>query len=108
MAKQFIVLLTLAVLSSVAAFTPNFNQQSQRVSSHLSARSRSKQNKSQKPNPAAGVNVVDDFDGIDMIPLLGLKRLKKKARRNKRVLNQKIREGKVIQDEEGVWVPRSN
>ncbi|KAL7472367.1 hypothetical protein ACHAXS_012694 [Conticribra weissflogii] len=108
MAQPFILLLTLALLSSTAAFTPILTQQTSRQSFHLSARSRSKQDKSPRPNPAAGDFVEDDFDGINMIQLLGLKRLKKKARKNKRVLNQKIREGKVVQDEEGVWVPRSN
>jgi hypothetical protein len=44
----------------------------------------------------------------DIIGALGEKRVKKMARKSKRERNQAIREGKVVLDESGRWVPRDN
>ncbi len=42
----------------------------------------------------------------DLLSVLGDKRLKKVARKNRRKRNQNIREGKVVLNEKGEWVPR--
>ena len=42
----------------------------------------------------------------ELLTVLGEKRLKKVARKNRRKRNQKIREGKVVLNEKGEWVPR--
>lgn len=41
-----------------------------------------------------------------LLDVLGEKRLKKMARKNRRSRNQKIREGKVVLNERGEWVDR--
>ena len=41
----------------------------------------------------------------DLISVMGATRLKKVARKNRRKRNQKIREGKVVLNEKGEWVP---
>eukprot|EP01082_Thalassiosira_pseudonana_P012906 g12105.t1 g12105 contig6:1224374-1224838(+) len=51
---------------------------------------------------------LGDVDMTDIIGALGEKRVKKMARKSKRERNQAIREGKVVLDESGRWVPRDN
>lgn len=41
-----------------------------------------------------------------LIDVMGEKRLKTIARKNRRARNQKIREGKVVLNERGEWVDR--
>ena len=41
----------------------------------------------------------------DLISVLGSGRMKKMARKNRRTRNEKIREGKVVMNEKGEWVP---
>ena len=41
-----------------------------------------------------------------LLDVLGEKRLKKMARKNRRSRNQKIREGEVVLNEFGEWVDR--
>ena len=48
----------------------------------------------------------DDTSMEELLTVLGEKRLKKVARKNRRKRNQKIREGKVVLNEKGEWVPR--
>ena len=42
----------------------------------------------------------------ELIGAMGGGRLKKVARKNRRLRNQKIREGKAVLNEKGEWVPR--
>ena len=48
----------------------------------------------------------EDTSMEELLSVMGEKRLKKVARKNRRARNQKIREGKVVLDEKGEWVPR--
>ena len=48
----------------------------------------------------------DDCSMEELMGVMGEKRLKKVARKNRRARNQKIREGKVVLNERGEWVPR--
>ena len=43
------------------------------------------------------------MDGL--ISVMGSGRMKKMARKNRRIRNEKIREGKVVLNEKGEWVP---
>mmetsp|Transcript_45682 Transcript_45682/g.97118 ORF Transcript_45682/g.97118 Transcript_45682/m.97118 type:complete len:118 (-) Transcript_45682:213-566(-) len=56
--------------------------------------------------PAQDIRLPDDCTMDDLIAVMGEGRLKKIARKNRRVRNQKIREGKVALNEKGEWVPR--
>lgn len=42
----------------------------------------------------------------ELLAVMGEGRLKKIGRKNRRVRNQKIREGTVVLNEKGEWVPR--
>ena len=50
-------------------------------------------------------SVPDDVTMEELISVMGATRLKKVARKNRRKRNQKIREGKVVLNEKGEWVP---
>ena len=50
-------------------------------------------------------SVPDDVTMEDLLSVMGATRLKKVARKNRRKRNQKIREGKVVLNEKGEWVP---
>jgi len=41
----------------------------------------------------------------ELISVMGSGRMKKMARKNRRIRNEKIREGKVVLNEKGEWVP---
>ena len=51
-------------------------------------------------------SMPDDCSMEELMGVMGEKRLKKVARKNRRARNQKIREGKVVLNERGEWVPR--
>ncbi|KAL9183334.1 hypothetical protein ACHAXT_005121 [Thalassiosira profunda] len=57
------------------------------------------------PN-AQDIRLPDDTSMEELLSVMGEKRLKKVARKNRRARNQKIREGKVVLNEKGEWVPR--
>ena len=42
----------------------------------------------------------------ELISVMGEGRMKKVARKNRRIRNDKIREGKVVLNEKGQWVPK--
>ena len=50
-------------------------------------------------------SIPDDVTMEELISVMGATRLKKVARKNRRKRNQKIREGKVVLNEKGEWVP---
>eukprot|EP00571_Detonula_confervacea_P015708 CAMPEP_0172297368 /NCGR_PEP_ID=MMETSP1058-20130122/419_1 /TAXON_ID=83371 /ORGANISM="Detonula confervacea, Strain CCMP 353" /LENGTH=66 /DNA_ID=CAMNT_0013006515 /DNA_START=216 /DNA_END=416 /DNA_ORIENTATION=+ len=56
--------------------------------------------------PAQDISMPDDCSMADLISVMGETRLKKVARKNRRSRNQQIREGKVVLNEKGEWVPR--
>jgi len=104
----FTPLLVLSRTTTVAAFvTPSTVVRTQRPS-HFPIYA-----KKRKPSRAGGgastptfIGADTNFEGIDLAKALGVGTLKKKARKSKRVLNQNIRDGSVVQDERGVWVPK--
>jgi len=51
-------------------------------------------------------SLPDDCSMDDLMTAMGATRLKKIGRKNRRNRNQKIREGKVVLNENGQWVPR--
>ena len=51
-------------------------------------------------------SLPDDCSMDDLMTAMGATRLKKIGRKNRRNRNQKIREGKVVLNENGEWVPR--
>ena len=51
-------------------------------------------------------SLPEDISMEQLIDVMGEKRLKKMARKNRRARNQKIREGKVVLNERGEWVDR--
>ena len=51
-------------------------------------------------------SLPDDCSMDDLMSVMGATRLKKIGRKNRRNRNQKIREGKVVLNEKGEWVPR--
>ncbi|KAL7428851.1 hypothetical protein ACHAXH_001827 [Discostella pseudostelligera] len=55
--------------------------------------------------PSEDINLPPDCTMDDLISVMGSGRMKKMARKNRRIRNEKIREGKVVLNEKGEWVP---
>mmetsp|Transcript_35315 Transcript_35315/g.59955 ORF Transcript_35315/g.59955 Transcript_35315/m.59955 type:complete len:108 (-) Transcript_35315:983-1306(-) len=105
--KQFTSLL--ALLFFLAPAVAFLTQSPPRQRSACFAK-KGRQNNVPKPlpsgPPAQDISVPDDTSMEELLAVMGEKRLKKVARKNRRVRNQKIREGKVVLNEKGEWVPR--
>ncbi|KAL7545909.1 hypothetical protein ACHAWF_009262 [Thalassiosira exigua] len=104
-------ILTLSMLASTNAFLAQTPKHASSPSpSARFAKKKGRQTNVPKPlptgPPAQDISVPDDCTMDELISSMGEGRLKKVARKNRRVRNQKIREGKVVLNEQGEWVPR--
>ena len=80
------------------------------TSTAINAKKKGRQTNVPRPLPTGpppqDINLPEDISMEQLLDVLGEKRLKKMARKNRRSRNQKIREGKVVLNELGEWVDR--
>ncbi|KAL7529299.1 hypothetical protein ACHAXR_005160 [Thalassiosira sp. AJA248-18] len=104
---QFATFLTLLFLAPAFGF---LTQAPPRPNSACYAKKKGRQTNVPKPlptgPPAQDISLPDDCTMEEMLAVMGETRLKKVARKNRRARNQKIREGKVVLNEKGEWIPR--
>ena len=100
---------TLFCIASASAFVPQEGSQ-RRPSSSLFGKNKGRPTNIPKPLPSgpppADISLPEDCSMDDLMSVMGATRLKKIGRKNRRNRNQKIREGKVVLNEKGEWVPR--
>eukprot|EP00565_Helicotheca_tamesis_P001156 CAMPEP_0185723258 /NCGR_PEP_ID=MMETSP1171-20130828/158_1 /TAXON_ID=374046 /ORGANISM="Helicotheca tamensis, Strain CCMP826" /LENGTH=105 /DNA_ID=CAMNT_0028390929 /DNA_START=54 /DNA_END=371 /DNA_ORIENTATION=+ len=103
MTKTFtaLLLVAFAMVASVSSFTP-----SAAFSPRSSSTAMSMSEDSKKSATTNELVIDENFENVELERLLGKRRLKKKMRRYKTQLNEKIRNGDVVQDDNGDWVPK--
>jgi hypothetical protein len=92
----------LATAASVSAFAPSaaFTRQASPLFAEATATEKTVKVKNE-------LFLDENFEGVNIVRLMGLQKMKKKARRNKRKLNEKIRAGTVVKDEStGEWIAK--
>ena len=92
-------LLVVLASANAAAFSPTASSPAHRATS-LQATATEEKTK----GVPAGMVYDEDFDDVQLVRVMGLKRLKKIARKHRRQLNGRIRDFGVVQDGEGEWV----
>lgn len=110
MVKQLHLMTLLGAAVAVSAFAPSRNSPLQPTVwgvSQTASSSRSSQLYAEGEKAAKNEIFYDeDFDNVPLVRLLGLQKMKKKARRNKRQLNERVRNFEVVMDDaSGEWLP---
>ena len=108
--KHFMTVSALYLLANVETFAFLAKAPTGKHSVCVFAKNKGRQLNLPKPfptgPPAKDISMPEDCTMDDLISVMGEGRLKKIARKNRRALNQKIREGKVALNEKGKWVAK--
>mmetsp|Transcript_578 Transcript_578/g.817 ORF Transcript_578/g.817 Transcript_578/m.817 type:complete len:111 (-) Transcript_578:288-620(-) len=107
--NRFTSFLALLFLAPTIAFLTQTASQTRPHHSVCYAKKKGRQINVPKPLPTGpppqDISMPEDCSMDDLLEVMGEGRLKKIGRKNRRKRNQKIREGKVVLNEKGEWVP---